>query len=337
MAKKNKSDILKRHLRSKQKAKQKRRSEQAYLGAERPGPVSIKYRPGISELGAPPGFRSISMSQATMEYAKPLVELAHSKGNDINEALQASIVLWNLATAREEKMSDPQLEKDIVKSLSKSFKMDKGEANHFVEMMVERKNYLFPSDQQPRDRLLPFMFMRKEIRYLINPFDYNKLKISDARIPPDSQDQALIDQIRKLDQLMRSESDWEEVEELLHQVQDAAEDRFGNWLTLKDVSEEAERFASCLSIFFDFVYGYMHEDTVLLNSVMSRYFKEFFEDYLLRKMMVEPHEYIDWPPALKLFYKFLNEKGYIEDPVPLVSLISKVEPDFIYILRRQFS
>ena len=136
---------------------------------------------------------------------------------------------------------------------------------------------------------------------------------------------------------MKSESDWEEVEDLLHQVQDAAEDRFGNWLTLKGVSEEAERFASCLSIFFDFVYGYMHEDVVLFNSVGWRYFKEFFDDYLLRKMMVEPHEYIDWPPALKLFYRFLHEKGYLEDPLPLVSLISKVEPDFIYILRKQFS
>ncbi len=338
MGKKNKSDIVKRHLKSKQKAKQKRRLQQTRLGAERPGPVSIKYRPGISELGAPPGFRSISMSQATMEYAKPLLELADSKGKDLNEALQASIVLWNLAIAREEKKSDFKLEKDIVKSLAKSFKMDQEEANHFMERMVERKNYLFPPGVQPKDKFLPFMFVRKEVRHLINPFDFNRLKILNESLTPDARDLALIDRLRDLDQLVEAEADWEEMEELLQQIQDGGEDRFKNWLIQKGIPEEAERFSSCLSIFLDFVYGYMHEDIVLLKSVGWRYWKEFFEDYLLRKVMVvEPHEYIDWVPALKLFYRFLHEKGYFEDPIPMVSLIDRVEPDFINVLRKQFS
>lgn len=337
MVQKNKKDILKMRLKSKQKSKKKRKLHQTHLGVESPR-ENIRYRPGISELGAPPGFRSISMSQATMEYAKPFVELADSKGKDINEAVQASIVLWNMAISREEKMSDPHLEKEILKSLSKSFKMEKEEANRFMEMMVERKTYLFPPEIQPKDQLLPFMFMRKEIRHLINPFDYSRVKISDAKIPPDGQDQALIGQIRELDRFMRSDSDWEEVEELLHQVKDMAEDRFKNWLILKGVSEEAERFSSCLHIFVDFVYGYMHDDVVVLRSVMWRYWKEFFEDYLVRKVMVDqPLEYVDWVPALKLFYRFLHEKGYIEDPLPLISLIGKIEPDFIHVLRKQFS
>ena len=273
-----------------------------------------------------------------MEYAKPLVDLAHSKGVDMNEALQASIVLWNLAVARERRMSDLKLEKDIVKSLGKSFKLDQEEANRFMEMMVKRKDDLFPPEIQPKDKSLPFMFMRKEIRYLISPFDYDKLKISVAKIPPDRQDEALIDQIRKLDQFMETESDWEDVEDLLHQTQDKAENRYKNWLTLKGVPEEAERFSSCLSIFFDFVYGYLHDDVVLLNSVGWQYWKEFFEDYLLRKVMVgEPPEYVDWVPALKLFYGFLHEKGYLDDPVPMVSLIDRIEPDFIDVLRKQFS
>jgi hypothetical protein len=337
LAKKNKSDILKRRLKSKKKSKKRRKLHQSHSGSEAPGP-SIRYRPGISELGAPPGFRSVSMSQATMEYAKPLLELADSKGRDINEAVQTSIVLWNLAITMEEKKIDPQLEGDILKTLGKSFKMEKEEAKRFMDMMVERKNYLFPPEMQPKDRLLPFMFMRKEVRYLISPFDYSKLKISEVKIPPDRQDEALIGQIRKLDQFMEAESDWEDVEDLSYKVQDAAENRFRNWLTLKGISEDAERFASCLSIFFDFVYGYMHDDVVLLKSVGWTYWKEFFEDYLVRKVIVEkPTEYMDWVPALKLFYRFLHEKGYLEDPTPMFSLIDQVEPDFIDVLRKQFS
>ena len=82
----------------------------------------------------------------------------------------------------------------------------------------------------------------------------------------------------------------------------------------------------------------MHDDIVLLKSVGWIYWKEFFEDYLVRKVMVEkPTEYMDWAPALKLFYRFLHKKGYLEDPIPMVSLIDRVEPDFINVLRKQFS
>jgi hypothetical protein len=38
---------------------------------------------------------------------------------------------------------------------------------------------------------------------------------------------------------------------------------------------------------------------------------EFFLDWLMRKVMVKPPEYPQWPPALRLFYRFLSEKGCI--------------------------
>jgi len=37
------------------------------------------------------------------------------------------------------------------------------------------------------------------------------------------------------------------------------------------------------------------------------------------------------------FHWFLQEKGYLKDSVPLVSLIDRIEPDFIDVLRKQFS
>jgi hypothetical protein len=81
----------------------------------------------------------------------------------------------------------------------------------------------------------------------------------------------------------------------------------------------------------------MHDDTVVLKSVPDIYFLEFFEDFLLRKMMVEPLEYVYWPPALKLFYRFLHEKGYLDNQEDLIRKIDKLEPYFIEVLRKQFS
>jgi len=192
------------------------------------------------------------------------------------------------------------------------------------------------------DRLTTFglfrsLFVRKEVNYLIRPFDYSKLKISDEKIPPDKKDVELVGNIRHLDRLMESQTDWDEIEDLLHQTEDQALKQFEKWLGLKGVAEDVSRFSERLDIFLDFVYGYMHDDIVLLKSVGRRYFLEFFEDYLLRKMMVEPHEYTDWPPALKLFYRFLHEKGYIEDLAASISFIDQIEPNFITILRKQFS
>jgi hypothetical protein len=66
------------------------------------------------------------------------------------------------------------------------------------------------------------------------------------------------------------------------------------------------------------------------------YFLEFFEDNLLRKMTCEPEEYVRWPAALKLFYEFLSEKGYLEGAEGHVGIIDTLEPSFMEILRRQF-
>jgi len=47
-------------------------------------------------MGAPEGFRSISMSQAIMEYAKPLFEFAKDEENALNDTLQIGNLLTKL-------------------------------------------------------------------------------------------------------------------------------------------------------------------------------------------------------------------------------------------------
>ncbi len=182
------------------------------------------------------------------------------------------------------------------------------------------------------------MFLRKEVRHLIRPFDFRKLNISDRLIPSDADDQDAIDKLTQLDTRVMDQADYEQFESLLTEVKDRCEERFRQWLIAKGLGEHAEDFRRIAPLsFFDFVYGYMHDDVIVLKTVSDRYWMEFFEDFLIRKMMAAPAEYILWPPALKLFYQFLHEKGYLNNPDKVIGRIDKIEPYFIKGLKHQFS
>jgi len=74
--KKDKTKIDKRRQKAKQQ-KTKKRKLRLIKGQGGSSAESIGFeRPAFSNMGAPPGFRSISFSQAMMEYAAPLMEHA---------------------------------------------------------------------------------------------------------------------------------------------------------------------------------------------------------------------------------------------------------------------
>ena len=334
MAKKKKRDISKRRAKAREKTKRKRslRLVKARAAAE----SKTILRPGLPHMGAPEGFRSISMSQAMMEYAKPLMQYAKDEENALNEILQSGMLIWNYAISVEEGERDIKIESEIVKSLASAYRLKRDEAADLLRKMLDRYAFLFPKDRQPEPGT-PFMFIRKEVHYLITPFDYKRLALSDEIFPADQEEEKLIEKIQQLDGYIEDSADYSSYEDLLFSLQDACQERFEKWLTAKGLKEDIRDFSRCLTIYLDFIYGYMHDDTVILKAVPDIYFLEFFEDFLLRKMMVEPGEYIFWPPALKLFYQFLDEKGYLDNPDDLISKIDKVEPYFIEVLRKQFS
>jgi hypothetical protein len=333
MGKKNKREVEKRRVKSHQIKTKKRQLKTA----PQPRPVK-RYRPGISEMGAPPGFRAISMSQAIMEYAKPLMGFAENGMCGLNDVLQPAMAMWNYATSVQRGEENKKIRKGIVDAFSVTFKLSKNEADKLCTEMVERYVYLFPEDTQPEDKLSPFMSIRKEMRTIIKPFDYSTLVVLDTVIPPDKEDEELISTIRKLDGYISEGVDYSEYEEMFLDMKDICEVRFHKWLTGKGLQEQqALSFSDCLFIYLDFIYGYMHDDLVLLKSVPPFYFQEFFEDYLIRKMLVEPNEYAYWPPAIKLFYRFLREKEYLDDPDDFVKKIDIIESRFIEVLRKQFT
>jgi hypothetical protein len=86
----------------------------------------------------------------------------------------------------------------------------------------------------------------------------------------------------------------------------------------------------------NFVYRYIHAQNTTLKSVTPICLEEFFFDYVLRKVSAEPAEYVYFPPAIKTFYLFLSEKGYIRNPEPIIGSIDDIEPGFVHMLKERY-
>lgn len=336
MAKKNKKDMDRRRAKAAQKHKTKRKAKAAALRG--PSGMQVQYRPGITEMGAPPGFRAVSISQAVVEFGKPLVELAGSTGQspDMNKVMQAAMLLWNHAVSIQRSEADEREKANVTETLGMTFGLKSDEAESLRSRMVERRSFLFPEDSQPKDRMTPFMFIRKERISDIQPFAYDRLISAGTDIASDAKDAALINSIIKLDRFVAKEADYGEYENLLMEVKNESEDLFERWLRDKGFPEEYHDLAGCLSVYFDFVYGYAHDEAVTLSTVRPDHLVEFFEDFLLRKVYAEPQEYVDWPPSIKLFYRFLKDKGYLQDPEPIAQTIERLETKFLEVLRSHF-
>ena len=132
MLKKKKKGIEKRRSKSRERRKKKRVSK---LVKSRQEPQAIP-RLGLPYMGAPEGFRSISMSQAMMEYAKPIMEYAEEDDKGFEEALQIGMGLWNYALSVEKGEEDKKFGKDILKALQKGLRLDRDEARFFFSKMI---------------------------------------------------------------------------------------------------------------------------------------------------------------------------------------------------------
>lgn len=334
----NKKDVNKRRNKAARRKQTERKAKAAAL--RRQPEAQVRYRPGITEMGAPEGFRAIGMAQAIMEFGKPLQEYLGREprgSDDLNRLMQPAMLLWNHAMEEERGEADGPGRPEIVKILSKTFGLRQDEAEALRVRMVERRKWLFPPEVQPEDKMSLFMIMRKETLAEIKPFNYDRLQYTGDAIPPGADDRALIDKIVKLDRFREEEADYGEYEKLLTKTKDLAEARFKQWLADRGIPPEFHHLSGCIYIYFDFVYGYMHGDIVTLKTVTLSYLTEYFEDFLIRKVYGDPQEYVEWPPAIKLFYLFLKDKGYMEDVASMTSMINALEFRFMDILKKQFS
>lgn len=332
--KKNKREIVKRQAKSREKARRKRQV--------RPGkpPSEFIERPPLLQMDAPKGFMAVSSSHALMEYAKPLMEISADSLDELNRRMELVSSLWNLAVSRQK--DEPQeytrwMERVKV-GAKKVLSLDGAERERYIEKMIARQVHLFPEEVQPAPPSM-FMFMRKDISYLIPPFDEDRIRFRvDAAIPPDEEDLRLIGKIEALDDHIRRGSDYDAYEKLALAIEDESKTFFRKWLIAKGFKDDPEQYVHCPEIYITFLYRYVHDDPVLLKSVPNQYIIEFFEDFLLRKMICKPVEYLYWPPALKLFYRFLNEKGYLSanKTALLLGSLDAMEKHFLQILQERY-
>lgn len=332
--KKNKKEIAKRQSKAKEKAKKKRQVRLVKMA-----PLVME-RPGISQMEAPKGFIVVSFSHALMEYAKPLMEEGAQNLDVLNQRMELATSLWNLAMSRQknEKKEYSRWMEKVKTSVKRVLKLDGAKGDHYIEKMIARQIHLFPEEVQPKPPSM-FFYMKKDVIHLIPPFDYGKIRFrSEQTIPPDQEDRRLIGKIEELDDHIRRQSDYDLYEKLSLSVEEEGEICFRKWLISKGLEDDPENYVSCLGIYLNFIYRYVHDDPVLLKSVSARYIIEFFEDFLLRKVMCEPPEYLYWPPALKLFYQFLEEKGYLtsNECAVIEGYLGAMEPRFLEILQKRY-
>lgn len=336
--KKDSKTIEKRRAKSKQEKQKKRHLKLVKGKRKEEAGIHFTPPPPMADIEAPDGFRAVSMTQALMEFTKPLMDDAGA--DDIKrfqEIFGVSNLIWNYEILEREGSTDAgETKKQIMASMKGILGLRAADSKELLQKMLDRKRNLFPEAVQPRPS--PIMFMRKELSHLIAAFNYDELKYSAEPIPPDEQDQSAIGKIKRMDQYIRDGVEYDQREDFSFSMEEEVRGRYEKWLDEKGLNEWSPIFASNLELFLNFIYRYMHDDLVVLESVPPEYFEEFFFDYLLRKLIAEPHEYVLYPPTLKFFYEFLLEKGYIQESERrgIVEVIDEMEPEFIGVLRERF-
>jgi len=332
MSKKRKKKAIAKR-RSQVKVKKQKKAK--YRSSKSTQPVQFVDRPAISEIDTPKEFRAVSISQAMVEYVKPLIDFVE-KGivKDQNKPFQLGIQLWNYNLPKEHH-NLMVVKEDLIKQIAKTLKMNSEEATELFDMMIQRKKYLFPDEVQSDNPMT--VFIRKEERHIIPEFNYDLLNISEESYLPDDEDEKFVQLIDQMDKYIADDVDYGEWEDHYFILEEKCKKRFEKWLIFKGVKEYSKDFPYNIEIYLNFIYRYMHGDNINLKTVLPIYIEEFFVDHVLRKVITEPYDYVKWPPALKLFYNFLNEIGYLENPDKIIKLIDSIEPHFIKILRERFS
>ncbi len=271
------------------------------------------------------------MMQGMMEFAEPIMAYVEDGTiEDANDALQVGLHLWN-STLLDDPIGIRQSRTELVDLIRNTLKLDRDEAEAFFDRMLERKAYLFPEDIQPEGGMT--LFMRKEVEYLITQFEESQLNLSDEATPPDGEDYDFLNALHHLDAQIDVGEDYGEWEGNFFDMQELCCQRYQHWLQAKGVPETYHsQFTFCVETYLNFIYQY---DEGNLKDVSRQVIEEFLMDYLLRKVMAQPPEYTQWPPALRLFYRFLAEKGYLDRAEWTMARWSAVEPAFIALVRQR--
>jgi hypothetical protein len=116
----------------------------------------------MADIEAPDGFRAVSMSQALMTFAKPLMDIAGDCNIEgLNEIFQISIFFWNYEILEREGSNQAgEIKKKIMAAMKGILGLRVAESEELLQKMLDRKRNLFPEDIQPKHS--PVVFVTKE-------------------------------------------------------------------------------------------------------------------------------------------------------------------------------
>lgn len=344
--KKNKKNIAKRKAKGDQRKAQKRKlrlvkakqNKQQSRSSHDHIPPNFDYPP-LPPDQAPAGFRAVGMSEAMMEFAKAMIKHPDVKGlESMEKTFGLAMPIWNYTIASERGEVNTAMKAECCKALQQACALNQQEAEEMLDKMVLLKNEMFPPDVQPQGS--PMMFMRKGVSHIIAPFNYDRLVLNDEVLPVTDNDRQLLDLLTDLDTMKlvsAEDGDYDSWQEQYDAMEEQCGTTFRAWLEGKGVTDELiEDFVFLATFFVNFVYQYGHDDVGILRNTNELFFEEFFYDFVLRKVMMEPNEHVDWIPILRLFFIFLAEKGYLDDASTYVFPLDTFEEPFLQLLRKEY-
>ena len=287
----------------------------------------------IQEAGhAPEGFRAVPFLDALMAIAEPLREFARAENEQAAERLMSVMMdIWNFTLpgvpAHQKKTCD-----ELIERLCDAYYLDETDAEELLDDIIERKAHLLPDEIQPDDPQI--MFLRNEQECQITPIDDAHITFQVAALPVTPEDDALLQQLRRLDGMLADGEAFERWETLYFDAERACGERFFEWLNAKGVQEEyANAFPYCIEVFLNFIYRH---NAGTLEILQYHELEDFLLHHLARAVEIRPEDYLFWLPAIRFFYHFLGEKGYLNNPQHMIQMMNSIEPEFLAYLKEIF-
>lgn len=311
-----------------QKARTRNRKLQAHQGNNNLPPANIASPPHVRNIRPPEGFRAVPFMDALMAIAEPLRELAREEGENATERLMSVMMdIWNFTLpgvpAHQKKTRD-----ELIEHLCDAYHLDETDAEELLDDIIERKAHLLPDEIQPED--LQIMFLRNEQECQITPIDDAHITFQAAALPLTPEDDAMLQQLQRLDAMLADGEDFDRWESLYFEVERACGERYFEWLKAKGVQEEyANAFPYCIEVFLNFIYRH---NAGTLEILQYHELEDFLLHHLARAVDIRPEDYVFWLPAIRFFYRFLGEKGYMREPHPMIQMVNTIESDFLKFL-----
>jgi len=266
------------------------------------------------------GFRVVSLSQATLDFGRPLMETAEREGLD-DKAIQVAMLLtqicWNLAVVTD----DAERREARREILAKSGFEDEG-LGEIIDSMIQRHHEMFPLMKAGRDRGFYIHERVIDKQEPLEIFDETSLCVSGEVLPVTEADGQLATEVRRLDDsLWKEKKELDDVQKEFESLLSRLCGAFADWSKAKGVSEETS-LAFCWAAwkFIEYLYRYCGGG---LTRAPQKAVAEFLGYHYLQKFSEPLSDKSTMPAALKLFARFLKEKEIA--PESAGSLLSSVE------------